>query len=359
MSNTFGGFATANTVFQGASSSSATLSYPGGFFPLYDMELERKHRHRFRRRHLMEMERANSLYVPSGRWPARGWILMRKADFQNINPYSTSLQLNADDFDNLSLTFGHLTVVQAFSVSTGLSTDPDAIYLVEITDRRGVLWNQWFQWPTTSSYNALAPAYPGLYYSASRNGGADWTWNTMIQDLWQQMPLLGPYPGLPVVPTGTPQDWQFPGASSWEALNNILDLIGCVITADLTQINPYDIADLSTDDFIFSGTQVAFGHLLEDDLEYLDTGSGRVPLSVTVLFHRVNQYYGTEETIRRDSLQWSSTPLYSVTVNGSFPLAVGHHYLWDDFAVRYDENNNPLAADTAAAQTIEIGRAHV
>lgn len=353
--NTFGGPAT--TPGSGSSASSGLPSYPGGFFPLYDPKFERANRRRFRRQFLPQLQMANSLYVPSGPYPARGWILMLRSDFLNINPYSVALQLQIDDFDNPPLTFNHLTVVQAHCVSTGQSGDPDSVYLVEITDKRGVLYAPWFQAPTTSAYNVLAPAYPADYYSLTENGGVPWTWDQMIGNLWGQMPLLGAYPGLPVVPTGTPQDWWLPGVSAWEALNRMLDLIGCVLTADLTSATPYGIADLNAEDFNFNANQLAFAHLLEDDLEYLDMGSGRVPFSVTVLFHRVNQYYGTEETIRRDSLQWGTTYAHAVTVQGPFPLARGTHYLWDDFAVRYDEDNQPLAADIATANTIARERA--
>ena len=83
-----------------------------------------------------------------------------------------------------------------------------------------------------------------------------------------------------------------------------------------------------------------------------------MPASVTVLFHRRNQVYGTEETVRRDTLQWSTTPLYSVTVAApaTFSGAVGTHTLWDDFTVRFDTDGNAVAADVTTAAAIAAAR---
>lgn len=313
-------------------------------------------RNSFRRRYIPELELANSLYVASGKWPARGWILLRRQDYDKIPKYSTSLRLQIDSLDVRlpSITFGQLAIVQAQCVTRGISTDPNAVYLVEITDRRGTLWNRWFQFPTNSAYNVRAPAYPQRFYSPSTNVGVAWTWNIMIGNLWGQMPALGPYPGLPFVPDGTPENWWYPGMSLWESLTEVLDLLGCVVSVDLTQANPYGIVQGGAADAAFTTKQTAAIPFLEDDLEWIDTGSGRVPGTIIVYFHRRNDQYGTEETIRRDTLQWSMTPLYQVAVPApaAFTGATGTHYIWSDFTIRYDVDNNPLAADVATAAVV-------
>ena len=329
-------------------------------YPLYDPRFERAARQRFRRSAIPELQRANAMYVPGGFYPARGWILLRRADYVQINPYSINLGLEIDDGVNPVVDLLHLTVVQARCVSTGSSADPDAIYLVELTDRRGILFNQWFAWPIRSSYNVRAPAYPEEFYSPSLNGGVTWTWTQMVLNIWNQMgALLGTFPGLPVSTVSTPEGWQFPGTSAWRALNSILDLLGCSVSVNLAAASPYGITQDGATDAAASTLLSNSLLKLEDDLEWIDTGSGRVPAQVIVLFHRRNEYYGTEETVRRDSLQWTSTPSYSVTVNApaAFGSAQGQHYLWTEFTVRYDVNGVPLPADVILAAAIAAERA--
>src|SRR5262249_25147121 len=105
-------------------------------------------RNRFRRMAIPELELANSLYVSSGKWPARGWIVLRRQDYNALagsggtGTYATNLRLQIDSFDPRlpPVTFTDLSIVQARCVSRGISSDPNAVYLVEITDRRGLLW---------------------------------------------------------------------------------------------------------------------------------------------------------------------------------------------------------------------------
>jgi hypothetical protein len=322
--------------------------------PLVDPRLILENRHRFRRDLIPELELANSLYVPSGQWAARGWVLVRRGDYDDLDPYATNLQLTLLDTVNPPLTFKNLTVVQARCVSRGVAADPDAVYLVELTDGRGVLHNPWFAFPTNSAYNVRAPAYPGLFYEASLNTGTTWAWTQVIEDLWNQMSeFLGNFPGMPVSPPAVPENYWYPGCTAFHALCEILDLFGLTIAVDLTQDAAYTIVVLGATD-PNTALQTKYKGLLEDDLEWIDTGSGRVPGSVTVYFHRRNEYYGTEETVRRDTLQWATKSLYSVTVNApaQFSEAVGQHFLWDDFTVRYDINDNPMSADTVTANTI-------
>jgi hypothetical protein len=249
--------------------------------------------------------------------------------------------------------------VQARCVTRGIAADPAAVYLVEITDRRGVLWNEWVDYPTTSAYNIRAPAYPETFYAPSMNGGLAFTWTTLVQDLWNQMSaFLGAFPGLPNVPSGTPEGWWFPGAPAWVVLNDIMAYLGFVIVADLTKATgQYTIVVDGAPDPAFAALTTKFAPIQEDDFEYIDAGSGRVPSQVLVLFHRRNQYYGTEETVRRDSQQWAMTPAYQLLMPApaQFANAAGTHYVWSGFTIRYDVDGNPLAADIATAATVAAG----
>ena len=167
-------------------------------------------RQRYRLDAVPELLRANSLTVTSGRWPSAAWLLMTRRNYDLLDKYSTNLQLVIDDLQNGQRTFGSLAIVQARCVTRGLADDPNAVYLIQATDGRGVLCNPWFDFGTTSQYNVTAPAYPDRYYSGSLNGSSAWTWDGMVGNLWTQMAdFLGPYPGLPLVPTATPEGFIF------------------------------------------------------------------------------------------------------------------------------------------------------
>lgn len=329
--------------------------------PLHDPRYERAHRSRFLRIDIPKLERANSFYVANGRWPSRGWVLLRREDYNNLNLYATNLQLNfADVQTGTQVTLQNLSIVQAQCVSRGIAADPDAIYLVELTDRQGIAWNKWFEFPTESDYNVRSPAYPQQFYSGSLLAGSPFTWSQMLSDLWGQMAsILFAYPGLPITPSGTPENFSFPGTTAWGAVNLILDLLGCTVASNLQSATaPYSIVQGGTADANFTALQAKYAPVLQDDLEWIDTGSGRVPGTVLVLFHRRNDQYGTEETIRNDALQWFTTPFYSVPVTSPAPFnnAPGMHYIWCEFTVRFDINNNPLPADVATANAIAAER---
>jgi hypothetical protein len=330
--------------------------------PLVDPLLIRQNRQRYLRDEIPELAHANAFFSPSERWPARGWVLVQRGAYNLLNLYATNLQLQIDELSSptSALTIGGVAIVQARCVSRGLPTDPQAVYLVELTDARGVLSNSWAEWPTTSQFNIRAPAYPQQFYTPTTLLGTPWTWAQMIGALWNQMPLLGPYPGIPTAPAGIPEGFSFPGVSCWQALNDVLDLLGLVITYNPLLPLPYGIAVIGAADATFAKLLSAYyAARIQDDLEYIDpAGSGRVPGSVNVYFHRRNQFYGTEETVRMDGLQWQATPLYAINVPGPAPYnqSPGLGSLWCEFTVQYDVNNVPLAADVATAAAIAAER---
>jgi hypothetical protein len=239
-----------------------------------------------------------------------------------------------------------------------MASDPNAIYLVEFTDRRGLLWNRWFQFPSIAGYNVRSPAYPGEYYDLTITGGVPWTWDQFIQNLWPTS-ALGTYPGLPIAPDGVPENWNLFGVSQFQALNDALDHVGCTIAVDLTSDTQFTIVARGGTDTTFDTLTSRYVGRKEDDQEWIDVGSARVPGTVIVLFHRQNEFYGSEETIRNDNLQWQTSSVYQVSVAAPafFTGAVGIHYLWSDYPVRYDIDNLPLAADVIQATAIAAERA--
>jgi len=333
----------------------ASPGLPALVLPLYDPRLVWADRRRLRSDAPPQLALANSFLCPAGRWPGRGWVLLARADYGRIaGLYGTDFSLQIDDLVHPALNLKGLALVQGRCVTQGSPADPAAIYLVELTDHRGVLDNPWGQWPTSSQYNVVAPAYPGQYYSCSLNAGAAWTWDQMAGDLWGQMPLLGSYPGLPFAPAGTPENWAFPGEGCWDALVRVLDHAGLTLAADLTKASPYTIVRPGDADPAFTAAQTAYAGFLEEQYDYIDAGAGRVAGTVVVYFNRTNQYFGTEETVRKDAAQWQCRPFYQVSVAGPAPYAAspGKVAQWSDFSVRFDIDGNPLAADVTAAASV-------
>ncbi len=312
-----------------------------GGYPLVDARCVREDRIRFLRDEVPELQYANSYYSMVGKWPDVGWVLLDRASYDRISRFATNLVLDAGG----QIITG-LSIVQARCVSRGLASDPNAVYLVQVTNAEGLVYNPWFSYPTNSQYNVRSPAYDTQYYSRTTNGGVAWTWDGMLGDLWGQATILGTYPHLPTTPTGTPEGFTFVGVPLWEAINSITDHLGMVVSF------PPAIAVAGAADVAYSTLVARYSGALLDSLEYLDTGSGRVPKQVTVYFHRRNQVYGTEEVERNDTLQWQTTPAYSVTVQGPFASAVGTAHIWSDYTVRYDIDGNPIGSDATTANTI-------
>lgn len=329
---------------------------PGQLFQLVDPRCVREHRERFRRDSFPELDRANSYYSMSGRWPDVGWLLLDRNSYNGLNTYASNLQLTICDMVNAPLTISNISIVQARCVTRGIAADPSAIYLVEVTNNEGVLYNPWFQYPINAQYNVRAPGYDGSYYSGSLNGSVPWTWSTMVGDLWNKSGgLLGNYPGLPIAPTSAPEEFVFVGVPVWEALSRVLDYLGLAVSGSFPN---FSIIVPGATDSNFTAQMAKYATNLEDSMEYLDTGSGRVPSQVVVYFHTRYQTCGIEETVRRDSLQWQNDSAYSVTVAApsQFSGAAGTGYLWADYTVRLDQNGNPLASDVATAAAVATER---
>lgn len=332
-------------------------------FPLVDPRCIREHRGRFRRDLFPELELANSYYSMAGRWPDVGWLLLDRDSYNkiagtsNAGAYSSTLQLTIGDFVNAPLTISNLSIVQARCVTRGLPSDANAIYLVQVTNNEGVLYNPWFQFPVNAQYNVESPAYDGSFYLDTTDAGTDWTWDSMVGDLWgKASSLLGTYPGLPITPTGTPEGFIFVGIPLWEAISEIMEYLGLAVSGNFPA---FSIVVPGAADAAYSALVAKYSKYLEDSMDYLDQGSGRVPSSVIVYFHTRYKVYGKEETVRKDAQQWQTLQPHSITVSSpsSFLNATGTGYLWSDFMVRLDHNGDPLAADLVEAQSIAAERA--
>lgn len=337
-------------------------------FPLVDPREVVDARQRFRRSALPSLARANSFYAPSGRWPARGWVLLDRASYDKLSAYSTDFVLTIGDVQqaNNVQALRNLSMVQAQCVTRGIESDANALYLIELTDDRGVLANNWFQAALTTQYNIRAPGYPQTFYPWSMNNGTTWTWATMLQDMWEKLAtgaLLGSWPGMPAgfTATGTPEGYWLLGVAGWATFVDVVEHLGLAVAYNpTTATSPYTLVVDGAVDATFTALQARYAATnLEDDLEWKDIGAGRVPGSVTVAFRRRNAVYGSEEAVRYDSpRQWESSPYYAINITAPsvFTGATGTHLIWSDYTVRYDMDGSAFASDTATALQIATER---
>lgn len=217
-------------------------------------------------------QRANSITIPRGRQPSRAWLLMRRGDLTQL--VSDFYTLSATTVDQSSSATNHtitiatgqglpdgsaeithswarMVFVRAFSVSRCPEDDADAVYLCEFADERILLQKT----ITENRYNIRKTANCGsassstTYVRDTLSSGSIWTWQTMIGDLWGDLPsVAGTAPTLPYSPDGTPEHWEFSSDNLWDAINDVLDNINCAVKFDPDPLNqPYSFLQLGTE----------------------------------------------------------------------------------------------------------------
>lgn len=306
-------------------------------------------------------DRANSLFNPLGVQSARGFFLLLKSQLDSLHREALHT-VTFDDARWASVT-AHNLVIAREPVKVGYTFaegQEDAVYLVEVADRRWACHNPTFQTPAKKYYNINARGWNTDYYTSSTNGGTAWTWTGMAEDLWNLLSdKLGTYPGLPVTPSGTPENFIFLGVSAWYALCQVLWRIGCAVSCDLSlEENQYSIVQIGATDNAMEALldNLETAHRKLHDAEYQAIVRGKIPYGVRVFFHRREQHYGTERDTPKDSNQWLTGSVYSVDIVGpeSDEAESGtYHPIWDDMQAIYDTSGaltNGAALDTRAQE---------
>jgi hypothetical protein len=298
-------------------------------------------------------DRANSLHNPLGEHPARGWFLMLRQDLSAINLNALLTLVMQDALGNPPLVVKNLVVCREPACLTPSvnANDPLACFMVEVADSRYRCHNPYYSLPINAQYNVRAPGWGGAYYAATLDGGSPWTWSGMIGDIWGRLSnQLGDYPGLPAgfSPDGVPERYRFVGVSAWRALCQVLAKLGLAVSWQAAK-GTYAIVQLGAADAAAASVLTAAQPRLLFDRIYPSVVRGRVPASVTVNFHRVQEHYGSEPATEQDATQFVTSNVYNVTVNAPAGAAAGaesgsSHPLWDDLPAIYDPAGNLLNA---------------
>lgn len=170
--------------------------------------------------------RCNQFASHLGQEPGRGAVLMRLRDWRRLDrEASHDLVFDAR---TSRVTLRSIIPRQALCALPGPREDLDAPYMVELADKRylaagGAVLD--------TSFNVRNADGTG-YLSASLDGGSPWTWNGMLASVWNANGLMGAWPGLPYSPAGTPEGWEFRAMSSYDALGQLLEALGCALCLD-------------------------------------------------------------------------------------------------------------------------------
>ena len=307
--------------------------------------------------------RANSFSCPRGKQAGICWLLMRRElldelTSESAGPYElkwTTLHDNSGD----QITIESLYLVNSTVTHGALANDKDAAVLLELADRR----HQFKLSSIDSQYNVRMPAPSGNplaaaddFYTDSLNGGAVWTWQTLLTDIWGNLPSTpaGTAPTLPYTPDGTPENWRFIGENAWEALHQVLDKIECT-----TVLNPFTGAfsyvrlgtDQATNDTL-SQKLTPFANRLILELDPGQYNKTQMPETVRVFFARREVYHGVEkDTVKTGN--WEISPSVSKDYATGFSNVESGSVLpvWDDLPALFNTagtNTNSAALQTRA-----------
>lgn len=176
--------------------------------------------------------------------------------------------------------FKDVTVVRAEAVTPSFIADPEAAFWCELADVRRIKKRL----PIDKAYNVRSPAGSASYLYATLNGGAAWTWQTMVNDLWAECDGAGALT-LPFTPHGAPEGFVFYDGSAWEALTHVLTRLACA-----ARLNPatgrWEVVRLGEEDPVAARLLAALkaaGQLVWDGCP-VEPERERLPEKVRVLF---------------------------------------------------------------------------
>ena len=297
-------------------------------------------------------QRANSYTCPLGAEPGSAWLLMLRNDLDKLDG-NASHELKWVD-GKRTLTIPSLAIVKSSTMNLALAANKKAARLVEFQDRRRVL--KLFS-SINEQYNVRIPAPSttagaGLYYTDSINTSVVWTWQTMLDDIWGNLPGADTAPTLPYSPDGTPEGFRFIGVSAWEALHEVLTKISCT-TAYNPILDSYSFVRLGTTQAGLAASLTALKNRLMYDFDPgQDYQLANMPETVRVFFHRRELYHGIERDTP-DASNWEMAPVVSKDRATSITGAESGSVLVvrDDLPAEFDDtgsNSNSAALQTRA-----------
>lgn len=285
-------------------------------------------------------QRANAYWCPLGPAVGRGWVLMLRRDLEPILSGGAAfhaLSIRIDGASAAQVVFPALLIVQSQRISAGVAAAGEALYLVELADKRWLV--ERYSDTGGIAINLRSYAQNVDYLS----GTSGHTWSSAIELLWGTMAgVLGSFPGLPpgLEPHGVPENLQFIGASSWKTLSSLLAKIGCAVAydpvADVFRIENLGAAQAGLPTDLDSRPRLS-------DAEPLVPATPWFPAILRVYFHNHRKSFGQESDTELESNWRSSEHSFSIDIpSGVSNAAPGTVLaLWDDLPRVLDQNNAP------------------
>lgn len=225
--------------------------------------------------------KANTFATGPGPRYGRGWVLLKKKHLDALGSAATdTLVFSGTDAAHV-VTLKSVVPVAQECVTPGSGADPEAVYLLEVADRRIHLARK----PTDRAFN-LRKADGTGNYTNTLNSGSAWTWQQAVDALAGDAGLSTPLT-LPFTPDASPANlvyWGHP--SALEALCDLLDRLACALCYDPTtdafsvaRLGESSVSNLSAADAAAGGARLWDGYSEQYD-------RAAVPETIRVRFPR-------------------------------------------------------------------------
>lgn len=227
--------------------------------------------------------KCNSFTNPLGEGPAKGMILLRRQDIDNLN-VDTAHTLTMKT-DGVTVELKNLTILSAKCCTPGHPSEKDSIYYVEVADQR----QHWARKLCGQRYN-MVTADGEDYQDDTTNGDIAFTWAELITELWGlAIGDSSPVPTLDETPHGTPENFDFTEDYALRALCVVLDRLGYALRwTPWNTTAAYDIVRVGKDLTNAVDLDRTQGAWLWDDYPFSVT-KARIPSKVNVLFRAYPQ----------------------------------------------------------------------
>lgn len=303
-------------------------------------------------------QRANSYTCPLGAEPGVAWLLMKRRDLDALDPTAfhelkwTEEGIEKGKAFKRTLTIPSLLIVKSYTINLALAGDKKAARLVEFRDRRHLFRMS----SINKQYNVRIPAPSTTsgadrYYQesllASNGSFVLWTWQTILDDLFDQLPDPGELqavignPVLAFSPEEPPEGFRFIGENAWDAIDVVLKKIHGAAQYDPVTDAVNEYIDTAASQPGFLETVDGLSHRLMYDYDADDPTRdytlAKFPETVRVFFNRRELYHGIE----KDTVQignWEMEPVvskdFATGITGVHSGSVLR--VWDDLLAEFD-----------------------
>jgi len=301
-----------------------------------------------------DARRPNVFRCPLGESPGGASLLLTRRDVDALAAdaaaeHTLVFRRKSDDGSfREEVAFPRLLFIQAERVDPGAKDDPDALFQVELADRRWLA--EQYSDVGKLRLNLRSFAQDDAYLDGT--GGADWA--AVIEELWSTLAgMLGDFPGLPATFSGAggPDNVDVTGQSAWRLLHRLLEEMGCSVRYEpLTAA--FFIVDLAADQADLSGNLSQAAKYFDEETIRPAAGPVAAPETIRVYFRNWPQSYGQERDTGVTDHWLVDGRFHSLDVATNIAGAASGTVLplWDERTRNLDEDGQPINAAEVTAR---------